>query len=263
MPLTAKPSRREALDLTDQAVEEPGPDRSRGNPYRQDADGFRARSRARHAAEEALLDRTVFTVSPEAYAAFLARLDEPPKANERLRRTMQTPPPWEYHCRSRGRSRYRICTELNDFSSGVGSLDEWLKRRARANQVSGASRTFVVADIHKVVGYYALASGAITVAESVGRFRRNMPDPIPVAVLGRLAIDRSQQGRGLGRGLFRDCALRVAHAADTIGIRGIIVHAISEQAKAFYLALGFDPSPVDPMTLMVRLGDVRQLLESS
>lgn len=153
--------------------------------------------------------------------------------------------------------------ELNDFSSGVGSLDEWLKRRARANQVSGASRTFVVADIHKVVGYYALASGAITVAESVGRFRRNMPDPIPVAVLGRLATDRSQQGRGVGRGLFRDCALRVAHAADTIGIRGIIVHAISEQAKAFYLALGFDPSPVDPMTLMVRLGDVRQLLESS
>jgi GNAT superfamily N-acetyltransferase len=151
--------------------------------------------------------------------------------------------------------------ELADFFSGVASLDDWLKRRARANQVSGASRTFVVADDHRVVGYYALASGAIAIASSVGRFRRNMPDPIPVAVLGRLAVDRAQQGRGLGRALFRDCALRVVHAADTIGIRGIVVHAISEQAKAFYQALGFDLSPAEPMTLMVTLGDIRRLLE--
>jgi GNAT superfamily N-acetyltransferase len=149
--------------------------------------------------------------------------------------------------------------ELNDFFCGVDSLDDWLKRRARANQVSGASRSFVVADNHKVVGYYALASGAIAVTSSPGRFRRNMPDPIPVAILGRLAIDRSQQGRGLGRALFRDCALRVAHAADTIGIRGIVVHAISEQAKTFYQALGFDPSPAEPMTLMVTLADIRSL----
>ncbi len=151
--------------------------------------------------------------------------------------------------------------ELNDFFSGVSSLDDWLKRRARANQVSGASRTFVVADNHKVVGYYALASGAIALDSSVGRFRRNMPDPIPVAVLGRLAVDRARQGRGLGRALFRDCALRVAHAADTIGIRGIVVHAISDQAKAFYVALGFDPSPVGPMTLMVTLADIRHVIE--
>lgn len=149
--------------------------------------------------------------------------------------------------------------ELNDFFCGVSSLDDWLKRRARANQVSGASRSFVVADNHKVVGYYALASGAIAVASSAGRFRRNMPDPIPVAILGRLAIDRSQQGRALGRALFRDCALRIAHAADTIGIRGIVVHAISEQAKVFYQALGFDPSPAEPMTLMVTLADIRKL----
>jgi GNAT superfamily N-acetyltransferase len=152
--------------------------------------------------------------------------------------------------------------ELNDFFCGVASLDEWLWRRARANQVSGASRTFVVADNHRVVGYYALASGAIAVEISVGRFRRNMPAPIPVAVLGRLAIDRSQQGRGLGRVLFRDCALRVVHAADTLGIRGIVVHAISEQAKAFYLALGFEPSPAEPMTLMVTLADIRSLLRN-
>ena len=151
--------------------------------------------------------------------------------------------------------------ELNDFFSGVSSLDDWLKRRARPNQVSGASRTFILAEERRVIGYYALASGAVTIADSTGRFRRNMPDPIPVAVLGRLAIDRSQQGSGLGRALFRDCALRVVHAADAIGIRGILVHAISEQAKAFYLALGFDPSPSEPMTLMVTLADIRELLE--
>lgn len=149
--------------------------------------------------------------------------------------------------------------ELNDFFSGVDSLDDWLKRRARPNQISGASRTFVIAENQKVVGYYALASGAITAAESVGRFRRNMPDPIPVAILGRLAIDRSKQGQGLGRALFRDGALRVAHAADTIGIRGIVVHAISERAKAFYMTLGFDPSPGEPMTLMVTLADICSL----
>jgi GNAT superfamily N-acetyltransferase len=151
--------------------------------------------------------------------------------------------------------------ELAAFASGVASLDDWLKRRARANQISGASRSFIVAEDNKALGYYALASGGIAVTSSVGRFRRNMPDPIPVVVLGRLAVDRSQQGKGLGRALFRDCALRVAHAADTIGIRGIVVHAISEEAKAFYMALGFDPSPVEPMTLMVTLGDIRQLIQ--
>ncbi|MBS0562389.1 MAG: GNAT family N-acetyltransferase [Proteobacteria bacterium] len=150
--------------------------------------------------------------------------------------------------------------DLTAFSSGVEILDDWLRRRARANQVSGASRTFVVADRGKVVGYYALASGAIAVTAGVGRFRRNMPDPIPVAVLGRLAVDRSQQGKGLGRAMFRDCALRVAQAADLIGIRGIVVHAISDQARAFYIALGFDPSPADEMTLMIRLTDIRAMI---
>ena len=147
--------------------------------------------------------------------------------------------------------------DLAEFVSGEDSLDSWLKRRARANQLSGASRAFVVCVETRVVGYYALASGAIAVDSAPGRFRRNMPDPIPVAVLARLAVDRDWQGRGLGRALFRDAARRVAQAADAIGIRGIVVHAISEQARDFYLALGFDASPSQPMTLMVTLSDVR------
>ena len=84
-----------------------------------------------------------------------------------------------------------------------------------------------------------------------------MPDPIPVVVLGRLAINRAHHGRGLGRALFQDAAMRVLQAADTIGIRGMLVHAISEEARAFYVRLGLVPSPLDPMTLMTTLDDLR------
>lgn len=150
--------------------------------------------------------------------------------------------------------------DLENFASGEGSLDDWLRRRARANQLSGASRTYVVSEDNRVVGYYALASGAVTTDIVPGRFRRNMPDPVPVVILGRLAVDRAWQGRGLGRGLFRDAAQRVVHAADTIGIRGVLVHAISEQARKFYLALGFDECPGQPMMLVVTLADLRAAL---
>jgi predicted N-acetyltransferase YhbS len=152
--------------------------------------------------------------------------------------------------------------DLASFNCGVASLDDWLKRRARSNQVSGASRTFVVSESHRVVGYYALAASGVAVSIAPGRFRRNMPDPIPVVVLGRLAVDTSQQGQGLGRELFRDAAQRVVRAAETIGIRGILVHAISDPAKAFYLAQGFEPSSLEPMTLMITLGDARHALAS-
>ena len=146
------------------------------------------------------------------------------------------------------------------FDSGVASLDDWLKRRARTNEAGGASRTFVATDGPRIAGYYAVASGGVHSNIAMGRFRRNMPDPIPVALLGRLAIDRAWQGHGLGRALFRDCAMRVAQAADILGIRGIVVHAISDDAKAFYLTLGFEPSPIEPMTLMVTLNDIRASL---
>jgi GNAT superfamily N-acetyltransferase len=150
--------------------------------------------------------------------------------------------------------------DIGDFRSGEAALDDWLKRRARANQVSGASRTYVLCEEKCVIGYYALASGVVTVESAPGRFRRNMPNPIPVAVLARLAVAHDWHGRGIGRALFRDAARRVANAADAIGIRGIVVHAISEEAKKFYLALGFDASPSEPMTLMVTLSDMRAAL---
>ncbi|TSD88634.1 GNAT family N-acetyltransferase [Mycobacterium sp. KBS0706] len=147
--------------------------------------------------------------------------------------------------------------DIEGFRSGVESLDSWLKRRALKNQATGASRTFVACDGRRVLAYYALASSAIALDVARGGFRRNMPDPIPVVVLGRLAVDRSLQGGGLGRALVRDAGLRVIQAADIIGIRGMIVHALSDEVRVFYERLGFEPSPLDPMTLMVALADLK------
>jgi GNAT superfamily N-acetyltransferase len=131
------------------------------------------------------------------------------------------------------------------------------------NQESGASRTYVICAGRRVVGYYALAAGAVAHAEATGRARRNMPDPVPVMVVGRLAIDRGFRGRGLGRFLLRDAVLRTMQAAEIAGIRAVLVHAISEDAKRFYQHCGFQPSPVDPMTLMITLRDARQALSAA
>jgi GNAT superfamily N-acetyltransferase len=145
--------------------------------------------------------------------------------------------------------------ELTEFTSGEPALDDWLRRRARANQVSGASRSYVLCHQQTVIGYYSLASGAIAVAEAPSRVRRNMPDPIPIALIGRLAIDRDWQHRGLGRLLLRDAILRTGQAAAIIGVRGLLVHALSPAAKRFYEDNGFVESPASPMTLLIALKD--------
>lgn len=146
---------------------------------------------------------------------------------------------------------------LERFRSGVESMDQWLTRRALRNQASGASRTFVVCNGEFVVAYYALASGAVTVSAAPGRLRRNMPDPVPVVVLARLAVDVSHQGMGIGRALVRDAGRRVIQAADMIGIRGLLVHALSDEARRFYESLGFEASPLDPMLLSATLADLK------
>lgn len=142
------------------------------------------------------------------------------------------------------------------FSCGIDSLDKWLNRRSLKNQIQGASRTYVVCDGARVVAYYALASGALTTTDATGRFRRNMPDPIPVVVLGRLAVDKTLHGKGFGRSLVRDAGMRVIQAADAIGIRGMTVHALSDDAKNFYEKIGFEPSPIDSHLLMITLPDL-------
>lgn len=142
---------------------------------------------------------------------------------------------------------------VDGFHCGEATLDEWLVRRAMINQLSGASRTFVVADPDKnVLGYYALAAGAVSHATATGSVRRNMPDPVPVLVLGRLAVDRRAQGLKLGASLLQDAVNRALTVSQDIGIRAVLVHALNDRAKAFYEYYGFQESPLQPMTLMLR-----------
>lgn len=145
--------------------------------------------------------------------------------------------------------------DLSEFSCGEPSLDDWLRRRALRNEASGASRTYVVCREERVIGYYALAVGAVAHARAPGSVRRNMPDPVPVMVIGRLAVDEKFQGLGIGPGLLRDAVLRTLQAAEIAGIRAILVHALSERARRFYLNRGFAESPLDPMTLIITLAE--------
>jgi len=144
--------------------------------------------------------------------------------------------------------------QLNTFNCGETSLDEWLKRRALLNQVNGASRTFVVVDDnHTLMGYYALAAGAVHHQDATRSIRQNMPDPLPVMVLARLAVDLRAQGMQLGAGLLRDAVERSLAVAQNAGVRALLMHALHERAKHFYLYFGFQASPVHPLTLMLRL----------
>ena len=143
--------------------------------------------------------------------------------------------------------------DVAGFDCGVVVLDTWLKERALKNEEGGASRTYVICSGDRVVGYYALAAGSILNAQAPGPVRRNMPDPIPVILPGRLAIDKAWKGKGLGKALLRDAVLRTIHASEITGVRALLVHAISEEVKSFYQGLGFRESPVDPMTLAITI----------
>jgi GNAT superfamily N-acetyltransferase len=147
-----------------------------------------------------------------------------------------------------------------DFDSGEASLDAWLRTRALRNHASGASRCFVITDTGTVAGYYILSAGSIAHAGAPKAMRRNMPDPLPVLLLGRLAIDRRHQNRGLGQALLRDAMLRAVSVAHDTGVFAILLHALSDPAKRFYQSRGFVESPIQPMTLMMTLQTVRTIL---
>lgn len=146
---------------------------------------------------------------------------------------------------------------LDEFACGEPSLDDWLKRRAMANQLSGASRTFVVADQDsRVFGYYAMAAGAVSHQATTSGVCRNMPDPIPVMVLARLAVNHRAQGIKLGASLLQDAVGRAVTVAQHAGVRALLVHALHDRAKQFYAHYGFQESPIHPMTLMLRLRSI-------
>ncbi|MGI9449749.1 MAG: GNAT family N-acetyltransferase [Geminicoccaceae bacterium] len=150
--------------------------------------------------------------------------------------------------------------QLDGFTCRQATLDGWLKTRALKNEREGASRTYVVCEGKAVVGYYALAVGSVMAAEAPGKVRRNMPDPIPVMVLGRLAIDQTRQGQGIGSALLRDAIFRTLQAAEIGGMRALMVHAIDDAAARFYEHHGFMRSPIDPATLMITLKDAQKAI---
>lgn len=145
--------------------------------------------------------------------------------------------------------------QLDGFHCSKPSLETWLKQGARRNQQDGASRCYVVCDGVEVVGYYALAAGVVSHVQASGNVRRNMSDPIPVIVLGRLAVHPDWAGQGIGAGLLRDAVLRSLRLSQELGIRAMLCHALSENAKQFYLHHGFSESTIDP--LMVKLNSTK------
>ena len=166
-------------------------------------------------------------------------------------------------------SGYRTPRSIRDdddvagFDSGELSLDAYLRSRALANHAEGASRTFVTCHGGRVIGFYSLAAASVERRSAAGRIRRNMPEPVPVILLSRLAIDRSEHGKGLGRHLLRDAILRSVRAADPIGVRALLVHAVSDEARSFYLHFGFESSPTDPLHLLLLIRDARAAISSS
>lgn len=150
--------------------------------------------------------------------------------------------------------------DLANVDSGESSLNEWLKKRAFKNHMAGASRCFVLCAGANVIGYYSLSAGAISHEATPKGMRRNMPNPLPVLLLGRLAVDKRYHHQGIGQALLRDAMLRAVNVAGNAGVFAILVHALSDKAKQFYLSRGFVESPLQPMTLFMTIETVRSIL---
>lgn len=151
---------------------------------------------------------------------------------------------------------------LEGFDCGEDSLNEWLLRHARNAEHHSASRTFVTTEGERVVGFYALATGQILAKDATVRLLKGQPSarPIPIVLLARLAVDVEHQGRGVGRSLLQNALLRCADVSDEIGFRAVAVHAVDEPARSFYATFGFEPSPTDPLHLILLMKDLRKLL---
>lgn len=142
------------------------------------------------------------------------------------------------------------------FDCGDEALNEWLRRRAPRNQREGASRTWVVTDGARVVAFYASSTAVVARTEATGRAARNQPDPLPAMLLGRLAVDRGHQGKGLAAALLKHFLLKALEVAALTGLRLVLVHAKDPQAVGFYRRFGFEPSPIDDLTLMLLIKDI-------
>jgi len=153
---------------------------------------------------------------------------------------------------------------LEEFECGEPALDDWLHRYARQAQAAGSARVFVTtSEGDAVIGYYALAAASLDPQAAIARIRKGEAQrPVPVVLLARLAVDRSHQGRGVGRSLLQDAVLRCLQASESIGVRAMLVHAKHDAARAWYEKYGFEPSPTDPLHLMILIKDLRAHVES-
>ena len=150
----------------------------------------------------------------------------------------------------------------DDFDCGVPALNTYLKHFAYLNNQNSSARTYVALTDNRVVGYYTLTPGSVAREETPQRVGKGLArHPIPVIILARLAVDKTQQGTGLGKGLLQDALLRIIHAVDMIGGRAVLVHAKDDRARSFYENFGFEPSPVDPFHLYLLLKDIKKTLD--
>lgn len=153
--------------------------------------------------------------------------------------------------------------DLSGFDCEVESLSRWLVQHATTALRAGSARTYVLADAEqeRVVGYHSLCAAGIDRREASARVRAGMPrHPVPAVLLARLAVDITVQGRGLGAFLLRDAMIRSVAAAEQVGIRLLLAHAIDARARSFYLAHGFEPSPIDPLSMQILIKDIRRSL---
>lgn len=154
--------------------------------------------------------------------------------------------------------------DLEGFCSGDDALDSWLHRHARQAEAVGSARTFIATDGDRVVGFYALSIGQVEPADATERLLKGQPTsrPVPVIILARLAVDLAFQGQGVGRSLLQDALLRCATAAESVGVRALAAH-VYEEARGFYDRFGFESSPTDPLHRILRMKDLRRLLNES
>jgi predicted N-acetyltransferase YhbS len=155
---------------------------------------------------------------------------------------------------------------VNGFDCGVGSLDLWIARHARAAAGAGSAKTYVVTDVeqNRVVGYHALTVASIDPTDATSRARKGMArHPMPAVLLARLAVDVSVQRKGIGALLLRDAMIRTVAVSEEAGVRLMLVHALSDSAREFYLRFGFESSPTDAMNLQMIIKDIRASFESA
>jgi len=151
--------------------------------------------------------------------------------------------------------------DVDDFDCGAEPLNNYLKNFALTNNQNGSARTYVTTKASKIAGYYTLTPGSVTKATTPQRVGKGLANhPVPVIIIARLAVDKTEQGHGIGKALVRDALLRIVDAAEIIGGRAVLVHAKDAEAKRFYEQLGFDPSPIDPLHLYLLIKDIQKTI---